>query len=438
MKRGRAEGVPEPSQLKRVNSSHSTLVARVYSAYISNGGTRADFVTLFETAGYDLPYSTLSRWVRGVKDEGGGAVRRGQARSQKQAVAGAKATSFHEKTTLADIQQFCAEFFDTEASEASASRWMAELGFASRKMQAKTAGYQVDVDSSIEMAFSWLAKHHNDFNPSSLWSIDSLFTGHRTDTHKSFVVSGGRPANFSGSISTYTALGITCICGDGRYYPMILFTHNPLFNRNVNPTKRRKAMWKRVDDIFEKYKIDKSRVVFVPQQPGKKAKSIVPATKARVADFFSHYEIEKGAIILSDGGDEFANLEELGFARHIYYPGPVHQHLSPNDNKLHGDAKRRWRSKKIDFKDDAEALISLLHFTDEAHAGVESWFEANLQVNSMSLSKEQVANLIRGGRPDKLTYYQECRRFYRYTAGLDPRGEYKDRLPDELDGVFWA
>ena len=197
-------------------------------------------------------------------------------------------------------------------------------------------------------------------------------------------------------------------------------------------------MWKRVDDIFEKYKIDQSRVVFVPQQPGKKAKSIVPATTARVADFFSHYEIEKGAIILSDGGDEFANLEELGFARHIYYPGPVHQHLSPNDNKLHGDAKRRWRSKKIDFKDDAEALISLLHFTDEAHAGVESWFEANLQVNSMSLSKEQVANLIRGGRPDKLTYYQECRRFYRYTAGLDPRGEYKDRLPDELDGVFWA
>ena len=79
MKRGRAEGGPEPSQLERVNSSHSTLVARVYSAYISNGGTRADFVTLFETAGYDLPYSTLSRWVRGVKDEGealaGGAKR---------------------------------------------------------------------------------------------------------------------------------------------------------------------------------------------------------------------------------------------------------------------------------------------------------------------------------------------------------------------------
>jgi hypothetical protein len=219
---------------------------------------------------------------------------------------------------------------------------------------------------------------------------------------------------------------------------MILYSRNPVFNRNVNPTPRRTAIWDSIDKIFEKYGIDQSRIVYVPPEVGKKGKSMVPATAARVEDFFRGYEIEEGAIILSDGGDEFADLEQLGFARHICYPGPVHQYLSPNDNKLHGDAKQRWRKSGVDFKDDPEALVSLLYYMDQAHSGVVGWFEANLQISSFSLSREQVANLIRGGKPDKFKYYHECRREYRFRAGLDPRGDYTDRLPDGLDGQYWG
>ena len=446
MKRGLAEEDSGEALLERVHTSHATLVARLYAAHKERGGGREDFISLFEEAGYSLPPSTLTRWSRGVEEEGealSGTGKRGRksklSDEEKRLLAGwVYDRQFSNlKTKLSDIVAFCASFLDTEASEAAASRWMAELGFVSRKMQTKSGGYLIDADSCIDMAYSWLAKHHNDLDPSRTWSIDCVFTGHRTDTHKSFVVSGGPPANYSGAISSFTALGITCVCGDGRYYPMVLYTRNPAFNRNVNPTARRTAIWDRIDKIFQKYAVDPSRIVFVAQEDAGKSKSIVPATAARVEDFFNYYEIEEDAIILSDNGDEFRGLEQLGFARHIPYPGPVHQYLSPNDNRLHGAAKQRWRASGVDFKDDPEALISFLSFMDESQSGVVGWFERNLQITSFSLSREKVADLIRGGNEDKFKYYQECRREYRFAAGLDPRGDYTDRLPDELDGKYW-
>jgi hypothetical protein len=53
-------------------------------------------------------------------------------------------------------------------------------------------------------------------------------------------------------------------------------------------------------------------------------------------------------------------LESLGFAKHVPYPAPVHQHLSPNDNRLHGTAKARWRNSGVDFQDDVESSLLLL------------------------------------------------------------------------------
>jgi len=103
---------------------------------------------------------------------------------------------------------------------------------------ARSSGFSVTTDSAVEMAYQWLEKHHIDLAPSKVWSIDCVFTGHRTDTHQSFVVSDGPPANFAGAISSYTALGVTLVCDDGKYFPTILYTHNPIFNRERNPIPR--------------------------------------------------------------------------------------------------------------------------------------------------------------------------------------------------------
>ncbi len=154
------------------------------------------------------------------------------------------------KTKLDDVVDFCAKELEIPVHVATASRLMRELGFSSRKMQAKSSGFSVDVDGAVEMAYQWLAVHHNSFIPSKVWSIDCVFTGHRTDTHKSFVVSGGPPANFSGSISSYTALGVTLVCDDGRYFPTVLYTSNPIFNRDRSQTARRKGILANIEFLF--------------------------------------------------------------------------------------------------------------------------------------------------------------------------------------------
>jgi hypothetical protein len=321
---------------------------------------------------------------------------------------------------------------------------MADSGFSSRKMQVKTTGFQVDIDSATDMAWDWLQNHHKLFRREKLWSVDCFFTGHRLDTHKSFVVSGGPPANFSSGFCSYTALGVTCICADGRYYETLVFSTNPIFNRKRNPTARRRKIWAEIDAVFKKWGIDPDRVIYVSpeEMKGKKGKetkkSIVPAQVARIKDFFSHYMIEEDCVILSDGGDEFACLVELGFAKHIPYPSPVHQWLSPNDNRLHGAAKQRWRKSGVDFKDDAEALASLLFFMDDETRNSAKWFDTNLQIDQPVARRQGVESVIRGKKHSMNRYYVDARKEYRFKFGLDPRGEYDDRLPDDLDGIYWT
>ena len=135
---------------------------------------------------------------------------------------------------------------------------------------------------------------------------------------------------------------------------------------------------------------------------------------------------------------EFDDLESYGFSQHIRYPGPVHQWLSPNDNRLHGAANQVWRKSRIDFKDDALAIISLLAAMDEQTKSVDTWFHKNLQVDSLSLSKEKVADLIRGEKHSYNKTYVQARWDYLFATGQDPRGDYTDRLPDGLDSRYYV
>ena len=332
---------------------------------------------------------------------------------------------------------FCVSELHVDCSEATVSRYLAKLGFVSRKMQTKSSGYTIDADASMEMAFKWLAKHHLDFSPSKLCSVDCVFTGHRTTTHKSFVFSGGPPANFSNGISSYTALGVTCVFADGTSYPTVFFTSNPLFDRSLNAGPAKKAKWEALAQHFKNFRINPDRIVFVPQLPGKGKKSIVPATADRIKEYFDRYEIKDDIIILSDGGREFVGLEELGFSRHIKYPSPVHQWLSPNDNRWHGAAMQKWHSMGIDFKDDGLSLIALLHCLDKTVKDAEKWFQKNLQVNSWSLDKKQVSKLIGGEKLIDNRFLMECRRDYRVKLGLALTGDRKDKLQADLDGIYW-
>ena len=91
--------------------------------------------------------------------------------------------------------------------------------------------------------------------------------------------------------------------------------------------------------------------------------------------------------ILSDNGNSFKDGEkdiliDLGFKYHLCYPAVVHQYLSPNDNKFHGAAKRKWKNLGLDFTDDVKSSIALLHCLDECCIDVQAWFHNNLRLKS--------------------------------------------------------
>ena len=125
-------------------------------------------------------------------------------------------------------------------------------------------------------------------------------------------------------------------------------------------------------------------------------RTFVGESSELVKKFFEKYPPEPGSVIFSDKGNSFfpkgeSILRDVGFALHEAYPPPVHQFLSPNDNHLHGAAKKVWKESISDFQDDVEASIRLLSLIDEqteTHAA--HWFERNF----LDLKKEDALDLV--------------------------------------------
>ena len=121
----------------------------------------------------------------------------------------------------------------------------------------------------------------------------------------------------------------------------MLFTYNPAFGRDD------------AEKFFEKYGIDGTRVVIIAQPAGKK-KTYATESAPMVSAFFKYHTVNKSDHIMSDGGKSFTwkkvdIFADLGYNQHAIYPSPVHQFLSPNDNRLHGVAKQRWRAADINL-----------------------------------------------------------------------------------------
>ena len=98
------------------------------------------------------------------------------------------------------------------------------------------------------------------------------------------------------------------------------------------------------------------------------------------------------------------------------YPAPVHQHLSPNDNRLHGTAKARWRNSGVDFEDDVESSLLLLsHLDVELVAHGAMWFRRNILVPTATSARE----LLRGRSGNRAQVDDNRRYAYYRFAGLE-------------------
>jgi hypothetical protein len=103
----------------------------------------------------------------------------------------------------------------------------------------------------------------------------------------------------------------------------------------------------------------------------------------------------------------------------VAYPAPVHQYLSPNDNRLHGAAKARWRNSRVDFKNDVESSLMLLHDLDvDLTEYGETWFKRNI----LELNSRSARELIRGRSGERAQVDADRLLAYRMFVGLNAEG----------------
>ncbi len=140
--------------------------------------------------------------------------------------------------------------------------------------------------------------------------------------------------------------------------------------------------------------------------------------------FFKLYPVPERVVVFSDNGAAFfpdgvSALTPLGFRKHVAYPAPVHQYLSPDDDRLHGTAKARWRNSRVDFKDDVESSLMLLHDLDvELGEYGEIWFKRNI----LGLTSKSARELIRGRSGERAQVDADRLLAYRMFIGLNAEG----------------
>jgi transposase len=407
-----------------------TAFARLYLAWKARGQPKSEFLTFLSGAGYDVPLRTLDEWVANVRSQGSAtspskASGRPQALSQDavRLLVGfvLDRNEANVEVHLDTAQAFVRDQLNVDITQQSISNYLRGEGFSSKVTQHKTAGFKLDTASLCRLALDWLRSTPLNVSRPALCSIDFAFSGHRRDLRSSWSPVGGAQPKSGMAVSTYTNCIITCVWADGKNRtPAMLFTYDQRFRRDRSPTGRRTAEVAYLDECLTRYKIDAQRIVYVGEEKGENRK-FVPESADLVRRFFQTYGVGRGCTVLSDNGNAFKDdgadiFDAFGVAQHLCYPAAVHQYLSPNDNRLHGAAKK---ASPVDFSDDVLACCSLLNLLDWCNKDVRKWFDTNLQLKEEEPTLEKIEALIKGERVSESEYFKECLREYRVFTGRD-------------------
>ena len=172
------------------------------------------------------------------------------------------------------------------------------------------------------------------------------------------------------------------------------------------PTNSRLALSDELSNIEKKYSVKDERIVY-DGKLAKETRTFVREYDGIVCDFLPYH---KGTLkaqevtYLSDNGSAFCNayrsvIEQLGFGKHVFYPAWVHQYMSPNDNKLHGVAKAKYRSTFTSFDNDVECSVALMNCPDSTpEDNIREWWVNNLFLPYGIAREEQVQSAIFGAQ----------------------------------------
>ncbi len=391
-----------------LSTSQRELIARLVGPLEARGISRSTFRTILAEAEFPVPKSSLDRWVHAHLTTG--AIFAAQKASgaaplldddQCEIVAGwvLSQNDSNQVVSLASFSAFCKSVMGVDMPRSSAHEYLHALGFSSKVSQVKTSGYTVDVDTLSKMMFNWKRERQRAGDLQGLVaSVDFTFTGHRTDRRLSYAPAGGAQPKSSTACSQFTNCIVTVVWSDGvNRTPPALFTFNGKFRFDRVGRKAWDQERDKLEAALVRYGIEAKRVIYIGAEKNE-TRTYASESADLLGRFFTLYRIRCKGVVFSDNGAAFfpggvSALEALGFVKHVAYPAPVHQHLSPNDNRLHGTAKTKWRNGRVDLKDDVESSLSLLsHLDADLKAHSATWFKRNI----LSLTAESARELIRG------------------------------------------
>lgn len=417
-----------------LTTSQRELIARLVGPLKSRGISRTAFRELLAEADFTVPKASLDRWVHSHLATGGiftaekasGPVSLLDA-EQCEIAAGwvLSQNESNQVVSLASFSDFCSSAFGVDLGKTTVHDYLHNLGFSSHVSQVKTGGFTIDVETLSTMMLEWKRgrARAGDFK-GLVASVDFTFTGHRTDRRVSFAPVGGGQPKSRGAISRFTNCIVTVVWSDGENRtPPALFTFNGKFRRD----RVGRAAWVAERDAFvatlARYGIEHRRVIYIGADKNE-SRTYASESTDLLRRFFELYRLPEGVVAFSDNGSAFfpggvSALKPHGFAKHVAYPAPVHQYLSPNDNRLHGTAKASWRSSRVDFVDDVESSLLLLHYLDrdlKDHAAM--WFQRNI----LSLTSKSARELIRGRSGERAQVDHDRLQAYRIFMGLNAEG----------------
>jgi hypothetical protein len=293
----------------------------------------------------------------------------------------------------------------------------------------KANGFTVDVDALAKMMYEWKCERQRVGDLKGLLaSVDFTFTGHRTDRRVSYAPAGGAQPKSGVAITQFTNCIVTVVWSDGvNRTPPVLFTFNGKFRLDRVGRKVWVLEKDKLVNALARFSINEKRVIYIGD---KKNETRIYASESAdlLRRFFELYQVPPNVVVFSDNGRSFfpggvSVLESLGFAKHVAYPAPVHQYLSPNDNRLHGTAKGKWRNSRVDFKDDVESsLLFLSHLDAELVAHGTIWFKRNI----LDLTANSVRELIQGRSGKRAQVDYDRIRAYTIFSGLDTTGRLEE------------
>ena len=123
----------------------------------------------------------------------------------------------------------------------------------------------------------------------------------------------------------------------------VLFTYDKRFRTAPPNTTRRRELHQRLMACLEENGLTADQVVVLPGN-----KTFVRESPAILRSYLAMVQIPVGCRVLHDCGRAFFEkgesvIEQCCNVQTATYPPAIHHYLSPNDNRLHGAAKGKWR-----------------------------------------------------------------------------------------------